>query len=109
MIIILNFYLFQVDSYLLFGLVCFCHVPSLAGYFFSFSFCLVCCVWGLLSVGWMIVAPLSYGDCSLGVGLDQWLVKIFWLGEFVSVFCWMELDLFSLEGNAGPVGSFGYI
>ena len=78
----------------------FCHVPSPAGYFFSFSFYLVCCVWGLLSVGWMVVVPLSYGDCSLWVCLDQWLVKVFWLGEFMSMFCWMELDRFSLEGNA---------
>ena len=78
----------------------FCHVLSPAESFFSFSFCLVYCVWGLLSAGWVVVVPLSYGDCSLWVGLDQWLVKVFWLGEFMSVFCWMELDLFSLEGNA---------
>ena len=85
----------------------FCQVPLPDGYFFSFSFCLVCCVWGLLSVGWMVVVPFSYGDCSLWVGLDQWLVKVFWLGEFVSVFCWMELDLFSLKRNAVSSREFG--
>jgi len=78
----------------------FCHVLSSAESFFSFSFCLVYCVWGLLSAGWVVVVPLSYGDCSLWVSLDQWLVKVSWLGELTSVFCWMELDLFSLEGNA---------
>ena len=33
------------------------------------------------------------------VGLDEWLVKIAWLGKLVSVFCRVELDLFSLECN----------
>ena len=32
-------------------------------------------------------------------GLDHWLVKIFSLGELVSLFWWMELDLLSLEFN----------
>ena len=31
--------------------------------------------------------------------LDQWLVKVSWLGELMSVFWWLELDLFSLECN----------
>ena len=31
--------------------------------------------------------------------LDQWLVKVSWWGGFVSVFCWVELDLVSLKGN----------
>ena len=31
------------------------------------------------------------------MGLDQWLLKVSWLGELVSVFLWVELDLFSLE------------
>ena len=30
------------------------------------------------------------------VGLDEWLVKVAWLGKLVSVFCRVELDLFSL-------------
>ena len=29
--------------------------------------------------------------------LDQWLVKVTWLGKLMSVFWWLELDLFSLE------------
>ena len=33
------------------------------------------------------------------MGLDEWLVKVSWLGKFVSVFWWVELDLFSLEYN----------
>ena len=35
----------------------------------------------------------------LWVGLDRWLVKVSWLGKLVSVFWWVELDLFSLECN----------
>ena len=33
------------------------------------------------------------------MGLDEWLVKVFWLGKLVSVLWWVELDLFSLECN----------
>ena len=33
------------------------------------------------------------------VGLDEWLVKVSWLGKLASVFWWVELDLFSLECN----------
>ena len=43
------------------------------------------------------VPPCGWG--SLWVGLDDWLVKVSWLGELVSVFWWVELDLFSLECN----------
>ena len=50
-------------------------------------------------MGWKLVVPPYCGACSLCVGLDQWLVKVSWLGEFVSVFWWVELDLFSLEYN----------
>ena len=32
-----------------------------------------------------------------GVGLDEWLVKVSWLGELASVFWWVELYLFCLE------------
>ena len=39
------------------------------------------------------------GGSSLCVGLDKWLVKVSWLGGLVSVFWWVELDLFSLEYN----------
>ena len=43
------------------------------------------------------MVPLYCGACSLWVGLDEWLVKVSWLGELASVFWWVELDLFSLE------------
>ena len=33
------------------------------------------------------------------MGLDEWLVKFSWLGNLAAVFCWVELDLFSLECN----------
>ena len=33
------------------------------------------------------------------MGLDLWLVKFSWLGNLVSVFWWVELDLFSLKYN----------
>ena len=33
------------------------------------------------------------------MGLDPWLVKVFWLGGFVFVFWWVELDLFILKGR----------
>ena len=45
------------------------------------------------------VAPLYGGGSSLWVGLDEWLVKVSWLGKLALVFWWVELDLFSLECN----------
>ena len=45
------------------------------------------------------MTPLNCGLYSLWVGLDQWLVKISWLGALVPAFWWVELDLFSLECN----------
>ena len=48
---------------------------------------------------WKFVVPLYCGGSSLWVGLDEWLVKVFWLGTLVSVFLWVERDLFSLECN----------
>ena len=54
---------------------------------------------GGLSVCWFFVVPLYCGGCSLWVGLDEWLVKVSWLGKLVSVFWWVELDFFSLECN----------
>ena len=41
------------------------------------------------------------------MGLDEWLVKVSWLGELASVFWWVELDLFSLECNEVSVREFG--
>ena len=75
------------------------HVPLPAEYVSAFSFCLDCCVWDDLSVGWKFVVHLCSGDCSLWMGLDYWFVKVSWLGKLASVFWWVELDLFSLECN----------
>ena len=47
----------------------------------------------------VFVVPLYCGGSSLWVGLDEWLVKVSWLGKLVSVLWWVELDLFSLECN----------
>ena len=33
------------------------------------------------------------------MGLDEWLVKVFWLGEVVCVFWWVKLDVVYLECN----------
>ena len=70
-----------------------------AGCFSAFSSCLYCCVWSDLSVFWQFVVPLYCGGSLLWVGLDGWLVKVFWLGKLVLVFLWVELDFFFLECN----------
>ena len=38
--------------------------------------------------------------------MDSWFVKVSWLGELVSVFWWVELDLFYLECNVVSSGGF---
>ena len=76
------------------------------GYFSAFSSCLDCCVWGGLSVFWWSVVPLYCGDFTQWVGLDDWLVKVSWLGKLVSVFWWVEMDFFSLECNGLPRDEF---
>ena len=43
------------------------------------------------------MVPLNCVVCLLWLGLDQWLLKVSWLGELVSVFWCVELDLFSLK------------
>ena len=45
------------------------------------------------------MVPLYCGGSSLWVRLGKWLVKVSWLGKLVSVFWWVEVDLFSLERN----------
>ena len=46
------------------------------------------------------------------MGLDEWLLKFSWLGKFVLVLWWVELDLFSLECNEVSssefLGEFGF-
>ena len=81
------------------------HVPLPAEYFSAFSSCLDCCVRGL-SVSWLFVVPLDCGGSSLQVGLDEWLVKVSWLGKLASVFWCVELDFFSLECNRVPSNEF---
>ena len=44
-------------------------------------------------------SSLYYGVSSLWVGLYGWFFKVSWLGKIVLVFCWVELDFFSLECN----------
>ena len=43
------------------------------------------------------------------MGLDQWLVKVSWLGELVLVFWWVELDLFSLEYKEVSSSEFWHV
>ena len=64
----------------MFGPVGFYHVPSSAACFSIFSFYLICCVRGLLSVGWKDIV-LYYGICPSWVGLDQCLVRVSWFGN----------------------------
>ena len=42
----------------------------------------------------------------LWVGLDEWLVKVSWLGKLALVFWWVELDFFSLGCNKVPSREF---
>ena len=53
----------------------------------------------------MVVSP-NCGVCCPWVGLDQCLVKVSWVGGRVPVFCWIELDIFSLEGFAVSTSEF---
>ena len=81
-------------------------IPLPAEYFSAFSSCLDCCVWGGLSVFWQFVVPLYCGGSLLWVRLDGWFAKVSWLGKLVSVFWWVELDLFFLECNEVSISEF---
>ena len=48
---------------------------------------------------WQFVVPLYCVGFSLWVGLNEWLVKVSWLGKLALVFWWVELDFFSEECN----------
>ena len=101
--------LFRVDSLsppLLFDLVGIFHVPLPVGYFSAFSSCLDCCVWSGLSIFWWSVVPFYCGDFTQWVGLDDWLVKVSWLGKLVSVFWCMEMDFSLWSAVECPVMSF---
>ena len=93
-------------GYLLFDLVGIVHVPLPVGYFSAFSSYLDCCVWSGLSVFWWFVVSFYCGGFTQWVGLDDWLVKVSWLGKLVSVFWWVELDFFSLECNGVSSSEF---
>ena len=82
------------------------HVPLPVGYFSAFSSCVDCYVWSGLSVFWRSVVPFYCGDFTQWVGLDDWLVKVSWLGKLASVFWCMELDFFSLECNSVSSNEF---
>ena len=43
------------------------------------------------------MVSLYCGGSFPWVGLDEWLVKVSWLGKLASVFWWVELDLVFLE------------
>ena len=68
-------------------------------------FRLLCLEWPFCRLE--VVVPLYCGACSLWVGLDEWLVKVFWLGKLASLFWWVELDLFSLKCNEVSSSEFG--
>ena len=52
------------------------------------------------------MVPFYGRGFSQWVGLDDWLVKVSWLGKVVLVFRCVELDLFSLECNGVSSGEF---
>ena len=74
-----------------------------------FLFFFDCRVLDALSSGWKLMVPFNCEVCCLWVRLDQWLVKVSWLGEFVSTFWWMELDLISLTSSEVSSGEFGNV
>ena len=79
---------------------------SLLGISLPFHLCLDCCVWSGLSVFWWSVVPFYCGGFTHRAGLDDWLVKVSWLGKLASVFWCMELDFFSLECNGVSSNEF---
>ena len=63
-----------------------------------------------LSVCGKFVVRLYCGGSSLWIGLDEWLVKVSWLGKLVSVFWWisslwsaMKCPVVSFEVSVGLV------
>ena len=79
------------------------------GRFLSYSFTWWIFIWlfmlfRLLCLGWPF-GRLDFCGSSqlwsplLWVGFDQWLFKVSWLGELVSVISWVELDVFFLDCN----------
>ena len=65
----------------------------------------------LLCLEWAFCILVVSGSFYCGgfikwVGLDDWLVKVSWLGKLVSVFWCVEMDFFSLECNGVPSNEF---
>ena len=92
----------KVDSLslpLLFGLVGISPIPLPAGIPLSLHLGYIAAFGVAFLYSGNLWSSLYYGVSSLWVGLYQWLVKVSWLGKLVSVFWWVELDFFSLEGN----------
>ena len=54
----------------------------------------------------VFVVPPYCGGSSLWVGFNEWLFKVSWLGKLVSVFWWVQLDLFFWSAEKCPVVSF---
>ena len=52
------------------------------------------------------MVPFYCGGFTQWVGLDDWLVKVSWLGKLASVFWCVELDFFFLECNGVPSNEF---
>ena len=52
------------------------------------------------------MVPFYCGDFTQLVGLDDWLVKVSWLGKLVSVSWCVEMYFFSLECNGVPSDEF---
>ena len=84
-------YLCQIDCYFLFICLVLCffffyHVFSSAACFLVFSFCLIYYIWSLLSLAWKVIILLICGVCSQWMGLDQYLLKVSWWGEWCLCF-----------------------
>ena len=52
----------------MFGLMGFNYIPLLDAYFSAFSFCLIYCVLGLISVSWKVTVPLMESVPLAGIG-----------------------------------------
>ena len=82
------------------------HVPLPAEYF-STSFSCLIAVFGvafLYSGSLWFLFFVEVPPC--GWGLNDWLVKVSWLGKLVSVFWWVKLDFFFLEYNGVSSSEF---
>ena len=69
---------------------------------FGVAFLYAGSVWFLF----IVVVPLYCGGSSLCMGLNKCLVKVSWLEKLVSVFWWVELDLFSLKCDEVSTSEF---